>query len=150
MVSLQIPSCFIADFTPPGFPSTKHKDVNSVRLWCKGCASMNLPSRHIRTMVENIPGSALPITDITPTAPIAIKGNVIGSSPEMNKIMQIAKKYKIHIIEDACMGIGAKIDGKSPGTFGIVNAFSMHPLKSLNVMGDGGMAVTNKKEIYNT
>jgi dTDP-4-amino-4,6-dideoxygalactose transaminase len=72
-----------------------------------------------------------------------------GASPEMNKIMQIAKKYKIHIIEDACMGIGAKIDGKSPGTFGIVNAFSMHPLKSLNVMGDGGMAVTNKKEIYN-
>jgi dTDP-4-amino-4,6-dideoxygalactose transaminase len=67
----------------------------------------------------------------------------------MNKIMQIAKKYKIHIIEDACMGIGAKIDGKSPGTFGIVNAFSMHPLKSLNVMGDGGMAVTNKKKIYN-
>lgn len=72
-----------------------------------------------------------------------------GASPEMDKIMKIAKKYKIHIVEDACMGIGAKINGKSPGTFGIVNAFSMHPLKSLNVMGDGGMAVTNKKEIYN-
>ena len=34
-------------------------------------------------------------------------------------------------------GIGAKINGKSPGTFGTVNAFSMHPLKSLNVMGMG-------------
>jgi len=71
-----------------------------------------------------------------------------GASPEMNKIIQIAKKYKIHIVEDACMGIGAKIQKKSPGTFGIVNAFSMHPLKSLNVMGDGGMVVTNNKTIY--
>ena len=46
------------------------------------------------------------------------------------------------------MGIGAKINNKSPGTFGIVNAFSMHPLKSLNVMGDGGMVVTNNKKKF--
>ena len=72
-----------------------------------------------------------------------------GASPEINKITEIAKKYKIHIVEDACMGIGARINGRSPGTFGTVNAFSMHPLKSLNVMGDGGMAVTNSKKIYN-
>ncbi len=72
-----------------------------------------------------------------------------GASPYMDEIMKISKKYKIHIIEDACMGIGAKIKNKSPGTFGIVNAFSMHPLKSLNVMGDGGMVVTNNKKIYN-
>ncbi len=72
-----------------------------------------------------------------------------GASPEMSKIMKIAKKYSLHVVEDACMGIGAKIKNKSPGTFGIVNAFSMHPLKSLNVMGDGGMVVTNNKKIYN-
>ena len=46
------------------------------------------------------------------------------------------------------MGIGGKINGKAPGTFGIVNAFSMHPLKSLNVMGDGGMIATNNKRLY--
>jgi dTDP-4-amino-4,6-dideoxygalactose transaminase len=63
--------------------------------------------------------------------------------------MKISRKYKIYVIEDACMGIGAKIKNKSPGTFGIVNAFSMHPLKSLNVMGDGGMVVTDNKSIYN-
>ena len=72
-----------------------------------------------------------------------------GASPEMSKILGIAKKYKLFIIEDACMGIGAKINKKSPGTFGIVNAFSMHPLKSLNVMGDGGAVVTNNKNIFN-
>jgi dTDP-4-amino-4,6-dideoxygalactose transaminase len=36
------------------------------------------------------------------------------------------------------------VDGKHAGTFGRVNAFSMHPLKPLNVMGDGGMVVTNE------
>ena len=72
-----------------------------------------------------------------------------GASPDMNKIMKIAKKYKVKIIEDACMGIGAKIFKRSPGTFGDVNAFSMHPLKSLNVMGDGGMIGTNDDKIAN-
>ena len=71
-----------------------------------------------------------------------------GASPEMDKIIKIAKKHKIKVIEDACMGIGAKIKGKSPGTFGIANAFSMHPLKSLNVMGDGGMVTTDNEKIY--
>ncbi len=70
-----------------------------------------------------------------------------GASPNMEKIMNISKKYNIHVIEDACMGIGGKWNNKSPGTFGIVNAFSMHPLKSLNVMGDGGMIVTENKKI---
>ena len=67
----------------------------------------------------------------------------------MFRILKLAKKYKIKIVEDACMGIGGKIKGKSPGNFGDVNAFSMHPLKSLNVMGDGGMVTTNNNKIYN-
>ena len=66
-----------------------------------------------------------------------------GASPDMKSIMSIASRWDIPVIEDACMGIGGDIAGKSPGTFGRVNAVSMHPLKSLNVMGDGGMALTN-------
>ena len=71
-----------------------------------------------------------------------------GASPEMNEILKIASKHKLKIVEDACMGIGAKILKKSPGTFGDIGAYSMHPLKSLNVMGDGGMVTTNNKKIY--
>ena len=70
-----------------------------------------------------------------------------GASPDMNKIMRLSKKYNIEVVEDACMGIGAKINNKCPGTYGKVNAFSMHPLKSLNVMGDGGMITTNDDNI---
>ena len=42
----------------------------------------------------------------------------------------------------------ASLKGKSPGTFGDISAFSFHPLKSLNVIGDGGAVVTNDKKIY--
>ena len=72
-----------------------------------------------------------------------------GASPDMFAIQRLANKYKVHIVEDACMGIGGKIKKKRPGTFGIANAFSMHPLKSLNVMGDGGMVTTNNDKIAN-
>lgn len=71
-----------------------------------------------------------------------------GASPDMKKIMKIAKKYNLYVVEDACMGIGGRISNKHPGTIGHVNAFSLHPLKSLNVMGDGGMIVTNNTKIY--
>ncbi len=71
-----------------------------------------------------------------------------GASPDMNQIMSIARQFKLKVIEDSCMAIGGKINRKSPGTFGDVGAYSMHPLKSLNVMGDGGAVVTNNKKIY--
>lgn len=66
-----------------------------------------------------------------------------GASPDLEEIMGIATKHGLEVVEDACMGIGASIRGRKPGTFGRINAYSMHPLKSLNVMGDGGMVVTN-------
>lgn len=66
-----------------------------------------------------------------------------GASPDLEEIMGIATKHGLEVVEDACMGIGASIRGRRPGTFGRINAYSMHPLKSLNVMGDGGMVVTN-------
>lgn len=71
-----------------------------------------------------------------------------GASPNMPLIMEIAKKYSLKVIEDACMGIGGKYAGKSPGTFGDCGAYSMHPLKSLNVMGDGGMVTTDNSDLY--
>ena len=69
-----------------------------------------------------------------------------GASPDMDKISKICQEENLFLIEDACMGIGATLAGKSAGTFGDINAFSMHPLKSLNVMGDGGMILTNNDE----
>jgi dTDP-3-amino-2,3,6-trideoxy-4-keto-D-glucose/dTDP-3-amino-3,4,6-trideoxy-alpha-D-glucose/dTDP-2,6-dideoxy-D-kanosamine transaminase len=46
------------------------------------------------------------------------------------------------------MGIGGLVKKKHPGTFGDLGAFSMHPLKSLNAIGDGGMVVTDDEKLY--
>jgi aminotransferase EvaB len=67
----------------------------------------------------------------------------------MKKIITIAKKYKLHVVEDACHAIMAHDDKKKyAGNFGITGCFSMHPLKNLNVWGDGGIVTTNNKKIY--
>ena len=71
-----------------------------------------------------------------------------GASPDMFKIQEIAKENDLFVLEDACMAIGGKIKGKRPGTFSEIGAFSMHPLKSLNVAGDGGMVVTDDDDLY--
>ena len=70
-----------------------------------------------------------------------------GASPDMPALLELAKAHSLGIVEDACMAIGARVAGKKPGTFGHVGAFSMHPLKTLNVMGDGGMVVTDDDQI---
>ena len=67
----------------------------------------------------------------------------------MKKILKFAKKYNLHVVEDACHAILAHDDKKKyAGNFGVTGCFSMHPLKNLNVWGDGGIIATNNKKIY--
>ena len=61
-----------------------------------------------------------------------------GKICDMQKIQKISKKYSIPIIEDACHAILAKKNKKFAGNFGDMGCFSLHPLKNLNVWGDGG------------
>ena len=65
---------------------------------------------------------------------------------DMTKINKIAKKYNLFVIEDSCHAALAKYKNKFAGNFGHIGCFSMHPLKNLNVWGDGGMIVTNNKK----
>ena len=67
---------------------------------------------------------------------------------EMDKISKIAKKYNLIIVEDAAQAMGAYFKKKHAGTFGKISAFSTHPLKNLNGLGDGGFIVTNEKKLY--
>ncbi len=67
----------------------------------------------------------------------------------MKLINKIAIKHNLHVVEDACHAILAHDDNKKyAGNFGITGCFSMHPLKNLNVWGDGGIITTNNKKIY--
>lgn len=67
----------------------------------------------------------------------------------MKEISKISKKYKIPIVEDSCHGILAKYNNKFAGTFGEFGCFSLHPLKNLNVWGDGGFVIIKKKKYFN-
>ena len=65
----------------------------------------------------------------------------------MSKLMAIASKHEIPVIEDACQSMFAEVGGKKVGTFGSAGCFSLHPLKAINVWGDGGVIVTNDEQM---
>jgi aminotransferase EvaB len=71
-----------------------------------------------------------------------------GKICDMKKIRSIAKKKSLYIVEDACHAILAKQNKKFAGNFGDFGCFSLHPLKNLNVWGDGGFAITSSKKNY--
>ncbi len=71
-----------------------------------------------------------------------------GYMTNMPMLVRLAKKYNIPIIEDACQSILANINNKNAGTWGDFGAFSLHPLKNINVWSDGGIITTNKKKFY--
>jgi len=85
---------------------------------------------------------------ITPGTKAIIPVHLTGNPADMPTIMAIASRYNLYVIEDAAQAIDASIDSKIAGSFGIAGCFSLHPLKNLNVWGDGGVIVTNSDELF--
>ena len=73
--------------------------------------------------------------------------HLAGIPCQIEEICNVAVKHGIFVIEDCAQAIGAKFRGRSVGTFGIGGGFSLHPLKNLGVMGDGGFITTNDEEL---
>jgi dTDP-4-amino-4,6-dideoxygalactose transaminase len=85
---------------------------------------------------------------ITKKTKAIIPVHYTGYMTNMIKLKKIARKYKIPIVEDACQSILASINGKVSGSWGDLGAFSLHPLKNINVWSDGGIITTNKLKYY--
>ena len=85
---------------------------------------------------------------ITKKTKAIIPVHLYGQSCEMDKIIKIAKKYKIKAIEDCAQAQGATFKKKKVGNFGIAGCFSFYPTKILGAYGDGGFVTTNDKKIY--
>ena len=66
-----------------------------------------------------------------------------GHPCDMGKIMEIAKKHNIKVIEDAAQALGSKFNGKMIGSFGDTSIFSFYPAKMLGAPGDGGIICTD-------
>ncbi len=80
---------------------------------------------------------------LTPRTRAVVPVHLSGNPADMPAIMAIARRRRIAVVEDACQAFTAAIDGRPVGSFGDAACFSLHPLKPLNVWGDGGVIVTN-------
>lgn len=79
---------------------------------------------------------------ITAKTKAIVPVHLSGHPADMPAVMKIAQAYGLEVIEDAAQAILAKIDGVHVGSWGRAAAFSLHPLKNLNVWGDSGVIVT--------
>jgi len=70
-----------------------------------------------------------------------------GKPCDMDAIEAIATKHNLAIVTDACHAIKAQYNGREAGSLGTIACFSFHPLKNLNVWGDGGIIATNSDEL---
>ena len=73
--------------------------------------------------------------------------HLYGQACDMDPIMEIAKRYKIKIVEDCAQAHGATYKGRKVGTFGDAAGFSFYPGKNLGALGDAGAVITNNKDI---
>jgi aminotransferase EvaB len=80
---------------------------------------------------------------ITPRTKAIRPVHMTGNCCDMPAVMAIAGRYGLAVVEDACQAILADFDGKRAGTWGVAAGFSLHPLKNLNIWGDGGVVVTD-------
>jgi len=84
---------------------------------------------------------------ITKRTKAIIPVHFAGQACDMEKIMQIAKKHNLRVIEDACHGHGAEYKGRKLGSIGDAGCFSFQSSKNLT-SGEGGMIITNDEALY--
>ncbi len=84
---------------------------------------------------------------ITKKTKAIIVVHLFGQPCQIDKVLEIAKRNHIYVIEDAAQAHGATYQDKKAGSFGDIGCFSFYPTKNLGCFGDGGAVVTNNAEL---
>lgn len=84
---------------------------------------------------------------ITRKTKAIIPVHIFGQMVDVERVMEIAARHDIKVIEDAAQAIGAEYNGKKAGSIGDAGTFSFFPTKNLGAYGDGGMIVTNDEHL---
>lgn len=126
-------SVLVADFT---FPATGH-----AVLYC-GASPIFVD---VEYNTYNIDPTLLE-RNINSTTKAIIPVHTFGQCCKMDEILEVANKYNLKVIEDAACAFGAKYKNKFAGTIGDVGCFSFHARKGITT-GEGGMVITNNKEV---
>lgn len=97
-------------------------------------ASFNIMADQIEARITKNTKAILPV-------------HLAGQVADMDAILEIARRYGLYVIEDACQAIGADYKGKRAGSIGDIGCFSFFPSKNLGGYGDSGLVTTNKAEL---
>jgi perosamine synthetase len=123
----------VADYT---FPATGHSVLycGAKPVFCDiDSKTYNIDPQKIEDKITKKTKAIIPV-------------HTFGQPANMDQIMKTAKKHDLFVIEDAACALGAKFKGKYAGTIGDIGCFSFHARKGITT-GEGGMVVTNNKEI---
>ncbi|TDJ60014.1 MAG: DegT/DnrJ/EryC1/StrS family aminotransferase [Nitrospina sp.] len=85
---------------------------------------------------------------ITPKTKAIMPVHLYGQCADMDPILEIAKKHKLTVIEDAAQAIGSEYKGRRAGSLGDFGCFSFFPTKNLGGFGDGGIVTTHSEALY--
>ncbi|MEM7014939.1 MAG: DegT/DnrJ/EryC1/StrS family aminotransferase [Verrucomicrobiota bacterium] len=80
---------------------------------------------------------------VSPKTKAIIPVPLFGQTADMNGVAEFAARHNLHVIEDAAQAIGASLNGRKSGSFGLCGTFSFFPSKNLSGLGEGGMITTN-------
>ena len=96
--------------------------------------SMNIDPNKIGECVDEYTKAVLPVP-------------ILGNPCEMDKIVEVAKKHNLMVIEDVAQSCGSKYKGRYSGSFGDINCFSLQ-INKIITTGDGGVVTTNDEKLY--
>lgn len=85
---------------------------------------------------------------ISPKTKAILPVHLTGRPADMDPIMEVARTYSLHVVEDCAQAVLAEYWGRRVGSFGIIGCFSLHPLKTLSACGDGGVLTTNDEGLH--
>jgi dTDP-4-amino-4,6-dideoxygalactose transaminase len=97
-------------------------------------ATFNIQSDQIEPKITTQTKAILPV-------------HLAGQVADMDPIIEIAKRYNLQVIEDACQAIGADYKGKRAGSLGDLGCFSFFPSKNLGGYGDSGLVTCNNADL---
>lgn len=105
--------------------------------------TFNISVDSLRNEIERVINEGI----LTPKGIIPV--DLFGRSANYDKIIPIAQKYNLFVLEDAAQGFGGKLHNRRNGSFGDVSATSFFPAKPLGCYGDGGAIFTDDEKLYN-
>ena len=85
---------------------------------------------------------------IAPQTKAILPVHLYGQCCDMDRILEIARRHGLAVIEDACHAVGAEYKGRKAGSMGTTGCFSFHEQKNISTLGEGGMVVTNDPKIF--